>query len=77
MASNAELNELTGKQEAYLDFLSHCTDKELVELPREVTHLDTRHIAQVVVDKVVASDGHKEHRPLEEVGCRRLPESQR
>ena len=60
-ASNAALNELTGKQEVHLDFLSHCTDKELVELPREVTHLDARHIAQVVVDEVVAPDGHEEH----------------
>jgi hypothetical protein len=39
-------------------------------------HLDAGHIAQVVVDEVVAPDGHKEHRPLEQVHCRCLPKSQ-
>lgn len=63
--SNAALNDLTREQEAHLDFLSHCAYKELVELPREVPHLDTRHIAKVVVDEVIAPDGHKEHGPPE------------
>ena len=66
-------NKLGNKK---FDFLPHCIDKELIELPWEVTHLDARHIAQVIVDEVVAPDRHKEHRPPEQVGCRCLPKSQ-